>query len=155
MPDQQTILAASAVILDSAGRFLLVQRANPPEEGHWTLPSGRVDPGETQQTAISEVYEETGVIVRITREHGQLNIPDGKGCTYEIHDFLAEWVGGEPVAGDDAANVGWFRPDELEGMTLTTDLIGYLTCLLGFAIPVGIGNCLPKALSDVLLIIQT
>ena len=128
MPEQQPILAASAVILDSAGRFLLVQRANPPEEGHWTLPGGRVDPGETlEQTAIREVYEETGVIVRIIKELGQLNVPEGKGGTYEIHDFLAEWIGGEPVAGDDATNVGWFRPDELYGMTLTTDLIGYLT----------------------------
>lgn len=107
MPDQQTILAASAVILDSAGRFLLAQRANPPEEGHWTLPGGRVDPGETlEQTAIREVYEETGVIVRITRELGQLNIPDGKGGTYEIHDFLAEWVGGEPVAGGRRSKCG-------------------------------------------------
>ena len=128
MPEQQPILAASAVILDRIGRFLLVQRVNPPEEGHWTLPGGRVDPGETlEQTAIREVHEETGVTVRIIRELGQLNVPDGNGGTYEIHDFLAEWIGGEPVAGDDAANVGWFRPDELEGMTLTTDLIGYLT----------------------------
>lgn len=128
MPQQQPILAASAVIQDSTGRFLLVQRENPPEQGHWTLPGGRVDPGETlEEAAIREVYEETRVTIRIVRELGQLTVPDGKGGTYEIHDFLAELISGEPVAGDDAADVGWFRPDELKGMTLTTDLIAYLT----------------------------
>lgn len=120
-------MAASAVIQDSAGRFLLVQRANPPEQGHWTLPGGRVDPGETlEETAIREVHEETGATICAIRELGQLTVPDGKGGTYEIHDFLAELVSGEPVAGDDAADVGWFRPDELGGMTLTTDLVEYL-----------------------------
>ncbi|MGR9363649.1 NUDIX hydrolase (plasmid) [Rhizobium leguminosarum] len=127
MPQQQPILAASAVIQDSTGRFLLVQRANPPEQGHWTLPGGRVDPGETlAEAAIREVYEETSVTIRVVRELGQLTVPDGKGGLYEIHDFLAELVSGEAIAGDDAADVGWFSPDELETMTLTTDLLEYL-----------------------------
>lgn len=128
MPRQQPILAASAVIRENGGRFLLVQRTDPPEQGRWTLPGGRVDPGETlEQTVIREVYEETGVAIRIIKELGQLNVPDGTGGTYEIHVFLAQWISGEAVAGDDAANVGWFRPNELGGMTLTTDLLGYLT----------------------------
>lgn len=47
MPQSNPILAASAVIRDESSRILLVQRANPPDMGCWTLPGGRVDTGET------------------------------------------------------------------------------------------------------------
>lgn len=127
MIDQTPILAASAVIRDNQKRILLVQRANPPDMGCWTLPGGRVDPGETlEQAAIREVFEETGLVIRIVRELGQLDVPDGKGGIYEIHDFLAENTDGEAVAGDDAAAVGWFPNGELSELPLTPDLLKYL-----------------------------
>jgi len=126
MVDQTPTLAASAVVLDGQKRILLVQRANPPDKGCWTLPGGRVDPGETLElAAISEIFEETGLVVRIVRELG-LHVPDGKGGIYEIHDFLAEKISGEASAGDDAAAIGWFRNDELSKLPLTPDLLHYL-----------------------------
>ncbi|MFK4259992.1 NUDIX hydrolase [Agrobacterium tumefaciens] len=127
MIDQTPILAASAVILDEQKRILLVQRANPPDKGCWTLPGGRVDPGETLElAAIREIFEETGLLIRIVRELGQLSVPDGNGGVYEIHDFLAERIEGEAAAGDDAAAIGWFRNDELSRLPLTPDLLHYL-----------------------------
>lgn len=42
-----------------------------------------------------------------------MEVPDGRDGIYEIHDFMAKIVGGELVAGDDAAEVGWFSPTEL------------------------------------------
>ncbi|MFS2041695.1 NUDIX hydrolase [Agrobacterium tumefaciens] len=127
MVDQTPTLAASAVIFDGQKRILLVQRANPPDEGCWTLPGGRVDPGETLELAATrEVFEETGLVVRIMRELGKLHVPDGKGGIYEIHDFLAEKISGEASAGDDAAAIGWFRNDELSKLPLTPDLLHYL-----------------------------
>jgi 8-oxo-dGTP diphosphatase len=127
MLDQAPILAASAVIRDEQKRILLVQRANPPDKGCWTLPGGRVDPGETLElAAIREIFEETGLVIRVVRELGQLDVPDGKGGIYEIHDFLAEKIDGEEVAGDDAAAIGWFRNDELSKLSLTPHLLQYL-----------------------------
>lgn len=109
MRDQKPILAASAVIRNGDGDYLSVQRANPPEQGRWTLPGGHVGPGETiAQAAIREVREEPGLMVRIIRPLGQLHVPDRKAGLYEIRDFLAEKIGGEMIAGDDAAAVGWF-----------------------------------------------
>lgn len=54
-------------------------------------------------------------------------MPDGKGGIYEIHDFLAEKMSGEAIAGDDAAAIGWFRSDELPALSLTPDLLQYLS----------------------------
>jgi 8-oxo-dGTP diphosphatase len=120
------VLAASGVVRDQQGRFLLVLRANDPEAGRWTVPGGRVDAGETlQQAAAREVVEETGLDCEILHELWSLDVAHGD-VVYEIHDFLARPVGGELRAGDDAADAGWFTPDEMARMPLTSDLLGYL-----------------------------
>jgi len=121
-------LAAAAVVRDDDGRFLLVLRADPPEAGRWSIPGGKVIPGETLAAAAArEVREETGVTVRIDRELGTLDRADGRGGSYEIHDFSATYVSGEVVAADDAAAAGWFTAAEVARLPLTRDLIGALT----------------------------
>jgi len=120
-------LAAGAIVTADDGRFLLVLRSEPPEAGRWSVPGGKAEPGETVEAAAArEVREETGVIVRIDRELGILDRPDGRGGTYEIHDFAATWVSGEPVAADDAADACWFTAAELARLPLTRDLLGAL-----------------------------
>lgn len=44
-----------------------------------------------------------------------------------MHDFAATVTGGTRTAGDDAADVRWFTATELDQVTLTHDLRGYLT----------------------------
>ena len=49
-------------MVDGAGRFLLVRRAHPPAQGKWSIPGGRVEPGETgEQAVVRELLEETGL----------------------------------------------------------------------------------------------
>lgn len=121
------ILAASAVVSDDAGRLLLVLRSNEPEAGRWTVPGGRVEPGESLEDAVvREVWEETGLTVRVDHELGTLDLANGPHDTYEIHDFLVHVVSGEVLAGDDAADARWFERDELEQLPLTQDLLAYL-----------------------------
>lgn len=75
---------------------------------------------------MREVREETGLDVRIVRKLGQVLWTDEEGTRYEIHDFLAEWLSGEAIAADDAAEVGWFTSREVAKLTLTKDLLSYL-----------------------------
>lgn len=122
------VLAASGVVKDADGRFLLVLRTKNPEAGCWTVPGGVVEPGETlQEAAAREVLEETGIIVRIKQEVWSLTQPAAPDTIYEIHDFLAEPIGGVLCAGDDAGGARWFTAEEMRHAPLTHDLVGYLT----------------------------
>ncbi|WP_173922927.1 NUDIX hydrolase [Agromyces sp. Marseille-P2726] len=121
------IQAAGAVVTDAAGRVLLVLRGHEPQSGRWSIPGGRVEPGETHaQAAAREVLEETGLTVRVVRELGVVELPSTDGTVFEAHDFLAEVVSGELRAADDAADARWFAPDELPTLSLTVGLLDWL-----------------------------
>jgi 8-oxo-dGTP pyrophosphatase MutT (NUDIX family) len=53
---------AASVALIEKDRVLLIQRNRTPYFGMWSLPGGRLEPGETAETAaVREVREETGL----------------------------------------------------------------------------------------------
>ena len=59
-----TIRCVGGIVHDAQGRLLLIKRANEPGRGRWSLPGGRVEPGETDAEAVvREVREETGLEV--------------------------------------------------------------------------------------------
>ncbi|SCL72633.1 NUDIX hydrolase [Micromonospora peucetia] len=106
----------SAVVRDDAGRVLLARRA---DNGRWSLPAGQIDPGEQPADAVlREVYEETGVHVRIERVAGvathRVVYPNGDACEYLNVWFRCRAVGGEPGVNDDeSTEVAWFDPADL------------------------------------------
>ncbi|SFQ18497.1 ADP-ribose pyrophosphatase YjhB, NUDIX family [Amycolatopsis arida] len=91
------------MVHDAAGRLLLVRRRRAPGRGRWSLPGGRVEPGESDAVAVvREVREETGLLTE----------PDALVGTvvrgpYEIHDYACVVLGGHLVAGDDADAARW------------------------------------------------
>lgn len=91
---------------------LLIKRGKPPRQGDWSLPGGRIEPGETQaEAALRELFEETGVTAALGPK--VLTLPAHfEGTDYILHDYVAEWTGGEPVAGDDASHAQ-FMPSEV------------------------------------------
>jgi len=120
-----------AIVHDPLGRLLLVQRANPPAAGTWSIPGGRVEPGEDDATAITrEVAEETGLAVRVGELVGQVerDAPDGR--IYVIRDYVctleagpADGVADRPVAADDASDARWVDLADLGTLPLAPLLL--------------------------------
>ncbi|NMH97168.1 NUDIX hydrolase [Pseudonocardia acidicola] len=111
------------IVQDSAGRLLLVQRANEPGRGRWSVPGGRVEAGETdQQAVVRELAEETGLIV----VPGPLVGRVVRG-PYVIADYRCEAVGGELRAGDDASDARWVDAAALARLPLVEGLLDALS----------------------------
>ncbi|MCX7665133.1 MAG: NUDIX hydrolase [Gemmataceae bacterium] len=96
---------------------LLIRRHHPPYAGHWALPGGFVDEGETLlQAAQRELREETAVEVPELEQLYACGDPgrDPRGWTVSIV-YLARVAPQEirPRAGDDAAEVRLFPLEEL------------------------------------------
>ncbi|HEY2549335.1 MAG TPA: NUDIX domain-containing protein [Streptosporangiaceae bacterium] len=120
---EQRIPCAGAVIRDAAGRLLLIRRRNEPGAGLWSLPGGRIEPGETaEQAVVREVREETGLEVSPGRLLGVVQRPGLAGTVLDISDFEAQVTGGKLAAGDDAAGACWAGPAELALLPLTDGL---------------------------------
>lgn len=104
-------------------KVLLVRRKMEPERGRWSIPAGFLDHGEDpQETAEREVYEETGLYVRIVSLLDVLTNPPGKGGASIFILYRAELLGGEMIAGDDADAVGFFPLDDLPELAFASTL---------------------------------
>lgn len=63
-------------IIEQDGKYLLCQRAIPPRPGTWTLPAGFLESGETTEDgAVREVWEETGVRAEIVSPYSIFSVP--------------------------------------------------------------------------------
>jgi 8-oxo-dGTP diphosphatase len=122
------IPCVGAIITDAAGRLLLIKRGHEPGKGQWSIPGGRVEPGETDgQAVIREVREETGLAVRPGRLIGAVRRAAPGGAVLDIRDYAATVTGGTLAAGDDADDVRWAGRAELAGLRLTDGLAEALT----------------------------
>jgi 8-oxo-dGTP diphosphatase len=110
------LIGVGAVIVDE-GRVLLVRRGTEPLRGHWSLPGGLVELGESLSAGlVREVREETGLTVesvelielldRIYREGKRVRFH------YVIADYLCRVVDGELLAASDADAVRWVERAE-------------------------------------------
>jgi ADP-ribose pyrophosphatase YjhB (NUDIX family) len=128
----RAVVAVAAIAFDEAGRVLLVRRGQPPDQSAWSVPGGKIEPGETVVAAVArEAAEETGLAVEVLGlvaavdwiERG----PDGQVLRhFVILDHLVAVRGGELAAGDDADEAAWFGPEELDGLHTTAHLLGVL-----------------------------
>ena len=119
---QPRIPCVGAVLTDGE-LILLIRRGHEPEAGRWSIPGGRVEPGETDdQALVREVREETGLEVVPSPLIGAVDRPRPDGRVLVIRDYAATVTGGRLAAGDDADDARWFSARDLAGLTLTTGL---------------------------------
>ena len=122
------IPCAGAVIRDDKGRLLLVKRGHEPGAGLWSLPGGRIEPGETDAEAlVREMREETGLEVEPGPLLGTVRRPAVDGAVLDIRDYAATVIGGTLRPGDDAADARWVSGEELDSLAITEGLVEALT----------------------------
>ena len=115
--------ASAFVVRDQ--QVLLVKRAKKAGFGMWSLPGGQIEPGEAaRDAAVRELREETGIVAEAVRILDAIDIihRDAAGHIefhYVISCFVCRWLSGEPVAGDDVSDAGWFHVSQFEGLTMT------------------------------------
>ncbi|WP_035283714.1 NUDIX hydrolase [Actinokineospora spheciospongiae] len=101
------IRCVGALIGDDRGRLLLVRRGREPGRGLWSVPGGKVEPGESDAEAVvRETREETGLEVVPGRLVGSV-LREAPNGVFHIHDYACVVTGGDLRAGDDADDVQW------------------------------------------------
>ncbi len=122
------IPCVGAVVTDGQGRLLMIQRGHDPGAGLWSIPGGRIEPGETDaQALVRELLEETNMQVKVGKLIGRVQRPGLGGAVIDIRDYAATVTGGTLRAGDDAADARWVTAAELGRLEVTEGLIEALT----------------------------
>lgn len=124
--DQTHWVDCVGVICFRGASVLMIQRGQPPRMGEWSIPGGRIEAGESEPAAaLRELMEETGVHAVLGEKIA--NIPAiFEGYHYRLHDYIATWISGEPIAGDDAADCAFVPLEQVRSMTIwpkTRDVI--------------------------------
>jgi 8-oxo-dGTP diphosphatase len=125
---RSVVPCVGAIVTDGQGRLLVIQRGHDPGAGLWSIPGGRIEPGETDaQALVREMLEETNLQVKVGRLIGSVRRQGPGGMVIDIRDYAATVIGGTLRAGDDAAGARWVTAAELARMEVTEGLIEALT----------------------------
>ena len=133
-PRAPTATAGAVVI--RGRQVLLVKRAHEPGKGEWSIPGGRIEPGETiHDAARREVLEECGIEIEVECILGAFDriVRDADGRVrfhYVLIDVLAAAAGGEPMAGSDAEDCRWVTEGEMEELHIAPQLRALLAQVL-------------------------
>ena len=103
--------AAGGVVVDGDGKVAVVHR---PKYDDWSLPKGKLDPGEDfEQAAVREVEEETGIRAELVRELPNARYEDSKGRPKLVRYWEMRPLGSnEFVPGEETDELRWVGPED-------------------------------------------
>ncbi|MBP2476963.1 8-oxo-dGTP diphosphatase [Crossiella equi] len=113
--------AAGAVLWRERDGQVEVAVTHRPRYDDWSMPKGKVDPGETiAETAVREIAEETGYRAVLGRllpaAHYEVSTQDGGRAPKVVTYFTAEAVGGEFTSNDEVDELRWTTPAQARGL---------------------------------------
>jgi 8-oxo-dGTP diphosphatase len=109
-PDPE-VRAAGGVLMRDGARGVEVAVIHRPKYGDWTLPKGKLDPGEGfEQAALREVEEETGMRAELGHELSSVSYQDRKGRSKLVRYWAMRALGGEFRPGREVDELRWLDP---------------------------------------------
>jgi EmrB/QacA subfamily drug resistance transporter len=129
--DGQTVLAAGGVITrpgpEGQPEVALIHR---PKYDDWTLPKGKLEPGESfKEAAVREVEEETGFRCGLDRELGEADYQDAKGRPKVVRYWQMTPLHGGFAPNREVDELVWVGLDEAQtrlSYEFDRDLVGQL-----------------------------
>ncbi|MFO7549377.1 MAG: NUDIX hydrolase [Acidimicrobiia bacterium] len=125
MTSERPVPGVGVAIVDG-DRILMIRRGRGANAGLWAVPGGKVDWGESMRdAAVREVREETGLEVRlgpVVWVGDAIGPGSPPAWHFTLVDFLAEVVGGNAVAADDALEFRWVPLEEALAYPLTATM---------------------------------
>jgi 8-oxo-dGTP diphosphatase len=111
-------VVGAAVI--AGDRVLVAQRSGGPYDGRWEFPGGKVEPGESDLSAlVRECEEELGVVIEPQAFLGEVVldgvVAGGAPSSSTLGVWWARLASGEPMAREHAA-LRWVASDELDAI---------------------------------------
>jgi 8-oxo-dGTP diphosphatase len=118
------IRAAGALLWrESSAGEIEIALVHRPRYGDWSLPKGKIDENETALAcAYREVFEETGIKARFTRQLGAVEYEDN-GTQKRVKYWVAQALGASDfVATEEVDQLRWLKPtDSIELATHQSD----------------------------------
>lgn len=131
----QRFTPAVSIALVNGDRVLLVRRGRPPSMGLYAFPGGRVEQDEALEDAVRrELREETTLEAGPVRLVTVLDLAgEPPSPAFRLHVFTASYVGGEAIAGDDAAEARWFTVADMDQLPVIASVRAVAEELIGAA----------------------
>jgi 8-oxo-dGTP diphosphatase len=114
------VQVVGAAIVDG-GRVLVAQRAGGPYDGCWEFPGGKVEPGESELSAlVREIQEELGVAIEPRAFVGEVVldgvVAGGAPGSSTLRVWWARLSGGGVPVAHEHAQLRWVGVDELDDL---------------------------------------